>query len=57
MYQEDGNYDSAVSELETAKSIRESENLQDYSIYNTLGWVYMQKGETKTAERVFRAVA
>lgn len=53
VYQEEGNYDSAVSELETAKSIRESENLQDYSIYNTLGWVYMQKGETKTAENYY----
>src|SRR5437870_936111 len=47
VYQEERNYDTAIKELEAAKSIRESENLQDYSIYNTLGWVYMQKGETK----------
>jgi Tfp pilus assembly protein PilF len=53
VYQEDGHYDSAISELETARSIRESQNLQDYSIYNTLGWVYMQKGEMTTAEKYY----
>ena len=54
VYQEKGDYERAIAELERAKSIRESQNLTDYSIYNTLGWVWMLKGDTTAAEGYYK---
>lgn len=53
VYQDQGDYDRAVAELDKARSIRESQNLAEYSIYNTLGWCYMLKGDTKSAEKYY----
>jgi len=44
-----GIYPEAVSYLETAKSIRERKQVKDATIYNSLGWAYMLKGDTQSA--------
>jgi Flp pilus assembly protein TadD len=48
-----GDVDSAISTLSRAASIREKTSTPDYTIYNTLGWLQMKKGDYKDAEETF----
>lgn len=50
VYQDRSDYTAAIRELESARTIREKQNLPEYSIYNTLGWVYMLTGLNERAE-------
>ena len=53
-YAEIENTVKSLRHLEKARKIRENENLQDYSIYNALGWYYMVAGRYNGAENVFK---
>lgn len=40
----------AIEYLNDAKAIRDSEKIEDFSIYNTLGWLYLVNGQYKDAK-------
>lgn len=46
--------DESVRWLERARSLRESGQIDEYTIYNTLGHVYFQKGDVLKAEATWR---
>lgn len=46
--------DEAIGWLEKARSIREARNVDEYTIYNTLGHVYFQRGDVVKAEAIWR---
>lgn len=46
--------DEAIRWLEKARSIREAHRVDEYTIYNTLGHVYFQRGDVVKAEAIWR---
>jgi tetratricopeptide (TPR) repeat protein len=46
--------DEAIRWLEKARSIREARGVDEYTIYNTLGHVYFQRGDVVKAEAIWR---
>ncbi len=50
---DEGRYDDAIASLSRARDIREQEGIKDATIYNSLGWAYMLKGDAKNAEASF----
>ena len=46
--------DDAIRWLEKARSIRETRSVDEYTIYNTLGHVYYQRGDVVKAEAIWR---
>jgi Flp pilus assembly protein TadD len=52
-YSQSGRTDEAIQTLERAASLREKTNAQDFTIYNTLGYLYMRDGQYTAAEKQF----
>lgn len=50
---DEGRYDEAIASLVRARQIREQEGIRDATIYNSLGWAYMLKGDPRSAESSF----
>jgi tetratricopeptide (TPR) repeat protein len=44
----------AIATLEKAREIRERKSLQDYSIYNSIGWYYAQANRPMDAEAAYK---
>ena len=53
-YAAQGNWSSAISELELAKRINTQEGLHEATIYNSLGWAYLQSGSYDKALAEFQ---
>jgi Tfp pilus assembly protein PilF len=49
-YERLGHKREAIKYLSAAKAIRDSEKIDDVSIFNTLGWLYLTNGEYKLAQ-------
>lgn len=45
-----GQIEEAVKSLERARHIRDEQHLNDTTIYNSLGWLYLQTGRYKQAQ-------
>lgn len=54
-YADSGEYEKAIEALEEALTIRNEERLPEYTIFNSIGWVHLLKGDYSAAERHFQA--
>lgn len=52
-YLQAGKQDEAIETLGVAAALREKTGATDYTIYNTLGWTYLQNGDMANAEKHF----
>ena len=52
-YSQSGKTTQAIQSLERATTLREKSNAQDFTIYNTLGYLYMREGDYASAEKQF----
>lgn len=48
-YERKRDYNQSIHYLSDAKALREQKKVQDYSIYNTLGWVHLLKNDYANA--------
>jgi Flp pilus assembly protein TadD len=52
-YSQAGRQEEAIATLSKAATLREKSDVQDFSIYSTLGWLQMQAGDYREAEKTF----
>ena len=50
-YEDNNQTDQAISALTKALAIRNSQNIQETTIYNSLGWAYLTYGQYEQAEK------
>jgi tetratricopeptide (TPR) repeat protein len=52
-YEQQGDYNRSLRYLSDAKAFREQKKVPEYSIYNTLGWLYLLKNDYANALLTF----
>ncbi len=53
-YSDEKKSDLAIATFRKASELREQTGSKDYTIYNTLGWEYLQRGDTANAKAQFQ---